>query len=186
MIPLLRSKQSSSNVLFPEGRERRTPSSGPDASCRRLPGPLYWGLLLGLFLLDQGTKTLILRQGENFPLSLLPGFLNLVSVQNTGIIFGLFAGQNWLWIGIGSFILLAGLWASRSVDWSSRETNVIAALLTAGAAGNISDRIAHGFVVDFIDVYVGSWHWPSFNVADSCLCIASLWMIFRFALARAR
>ncbi|VVM04829.1 signal peptidase II [Methylacidimicrobium tartarophylax] len=177
------------SLLRPNGDGLGSVSSGErkgEPTRRRAPAPFFWGLLLGLFLLDQGTKTLILRFSDHLTLSVIPGLLNLVSVRNTGIVFGLFSGENWLWIGVGAAFLLVGFWIGRRLDWRRRETNVIAALLAAGAAGNLSDRILHGFVVDFIDLYVGPWHWPSFNVADSCLCLASLWIVFRFGLAPGR
>ncbi|MDD4931923.1 MAG: signal peptidase II [Methylacidiphilaceae bacterium] len=186
MISLLCPLGDGPDLVF--SRERRSDPTRKeiDPSRRRAPGPFFWALFLALFLLDQGTKAAILRCGEHFSLSVIPGLLNFVSVRNTGIVFGLFSGRNWLWIGVGAAFFLVGFWVSRRLDWRPRETNVIAALLAAGAAGNVNDRILHGFVVDFIDVYVGSWHWPSFNVADSCLCLACLWMIFRFGLAPVR
>jgi len=179
MTSLLRPNGDGLGSVF-SGEQKGDPTRG------RAPGPIFWGLFLGLFLLDQGTKASILRFGDHLTLSVIPGLLNLVSVRNTGIVFGLFSGENWLWIGVGAAFLLVAFWIGRRLDWRRREINGIAALLAAGAAGNLSDRIVHGFVVDFIDLYVGPWHWPSFNVADSCLCLASLWILFRFGLAPGR
>ncbi|MGD9896427.1 MAG: signal peptidase II [Candidatus Methylacidiphilaceae bacterium] len=173
-------------TVFSGERKDDPVRKGSDFSHRGTPNLFFWGLFLGLLLLDQATKGWILREGEHFSRSLIPGLLNLVSVRNTGIVFGLFSGENWLWIGVGAAFLLAGLWISRKLDWTSRETSVIAALLAAGAIGNVSDRIVHGFVVDFVDVHVGPWHWPSFNVADSCLSLASLWLILRSSLVLGR
>jgi len=50
----------------------------------------------------------------------------------------------------------------------------VAESILAGAAGNLYDRLAYGYVVDFLDVYVGGWHWPAFNVADSCITVGAL------------
>lgn len=186
MKPFLVGSAHRLGALLQEGRKEPPLRKEADSSRRRAPRPLFWGLFLGALLLDQGTKAWVLQHGEGWIFSLVPGLLNFVSVRNTGIVFGLFPGYNWLWIGVGAAFLLAALWVGRSLDWRSAETNWIAALLAAGAAGNISDRILHGFVVDFIDAHVGSWHWPSFNVSDSCLCLASLWMIFRFHLVPRR
>ncbi len=182
MRSLLRLSGASPGALSPGGGEHEALRKNPSLSQRRAPGILFWSLFLALLLFDQGSKGWILGHGKDLPLSLVPGMVNVVSVRNTGIVFGLFSGHNWLWIGVGASFLLAGFLVGQSLDWNRREINVIGALLAAGAAGNISDRIVHGFVVDFIDAYVGLWHWPSFNVADSCLCLASLWMIFRWAL----
>ncbi|QSR83998.1 signal peptidase II [Methylacidimicrobium sp. B4] len=182
MRSLPRLSSASPGALSPREGEPEALWKSPGLLRRRAPRPLFWGLFLALLLFDQGSKGWILEHGMDLPLSLVPGLLNVVSVRNTGIVFGLFAGHNWLWIGVGASFLLAGFLVGKSLDWSRRETNVIAALLAAGATGNIIDRVVHGFVVDFIDAYVGSWHWPSFNVADSCLCVASLWIIFRWVI----
>ena len=186
MKSFLRPRRAPLRTLFQGGPEAATRETGIDGSCRRMPRPLFWGLFVFFFLLDQGTKQWILAHGEALPLPLIPGLLNLVSVRNTGIVFGLFSGWNWIWVGVGALFLVTGFWVGRRLNWRRRETNGIAALLASGAAGNITDRVLHGFVVDFIDVYVGPWHWPSFNVADSCLCLASLWMALRFSLVPRR
>lgn len=179
MIRVLRSCSAASGADSSADRAGGTLRQVSGTASRRSPGPFFWGLFLALLLFDQASKQWILQHGADLPLSLIPGLLDLVSVRNTGIVFGLFSGHNWLWMGVGVSFLLAGLLVGRRLDWRRRETGVIAALLAAGAAGNIGDRVLHGFVVDFIDVHAGAWHWPSFNVADSCLCLASLWLILR-------
>ncbi|MCE1782464.1 signal peptidase II, partial [Enterobacter hormaechei] len=55
--------------------------------------------------------------------------------------------------------------------------NIAYALVIGGALGNLFDRLVHGFVVDFIDFYVGEWHWPTFNIADSAICIGAALII---------
>lgn len=183
MKSFLRPGGAPAGALSPGEGERGVPGRSAERSGRRAPGALFWGLFLALLVFDQGTKAWILAHGDDLPLALIPGLLNLVSVRNTGIVFGLFSGHNWLWIGVGASFLVGGFLVGQRLDWRRSEINAIAALLAAGAAGNISDRAVHGSVVDFIDAYVGPWHWPSFNVADSCLCLASLWIILRWNLA---
>lgn len=56
---------------------------------------------------------------------------------------------------------------------SARLSNIAYALIIGGALGNLSDRLIHGFVIDFLDVYVGDWHWPTFNIADMGICIGA-------------
>ncbi|EEG84744.1 signal peptidase II domain protein [Proteus penneri ATCC 35198] len=56
---------------------------------------------------------------------------------------------------------------------SAKLSNVAYALIIGGALGNLSDRLIHGFVIDFLDVYVGDWHWPTFNIADMGICIGA-------------
>ena len=57
-------------------------------------------------------------------------------------------------------------------------TNIGFAMILGGAAGNLIDRVRHGYVVDFIDIYVRDWHWPAFNVADAAISIGALVVIF--------
>ena len=57
-------------------------------------------------------------------------------------------------------------------------TNIGFAMILGGAAGNLIDRVRHGYVVDFIDIYVRGWHWPAFNVADAAISIGAVVVIF--------
>jgi signal peptidase II len=97
-------------------------------------------------------------------------FLNIVHVENKGAAFGMFAG-----LGNGIFIvvsLVAILFIIIYLSKTARRAEIYAlSLILGGAAGNLLDRILIGKVVDFIDVYVGEWHWPAFNVADSALTV---------------
>lgn len=136
--------------------------------------PWLWGLTLGLLLIDRLTKVWILN-AEELPTEVIPGFLNLVRVTNTGIAFGMLSGispslMNPLLSIVGIIVCLAVLYFllfhkdPPLVRFSLH-------LLLAGAVGNIWDRIAWGEVVDFIDVHLKSRHWPSFNVADACISV---------------
>ncbi|MET0253095.1 MAG: signal peptidase II [Terrimicrobiaceae bacterium] len=135
-----------------------------------------WLLIsLPLYILDQLTKWLVLAHISTDELiPVIPGFLNLVQVHNTGAAFGMLRDNN-LFFVILSFSALSILailaWKGVFQDWTSRWAG---ALLVAGVAGNLTDRILHGHVVDFLDVIL-PWYgrWPAFNVADSCICIAA-------------
>ena len=134
-------------------------------------------LISGLTLAaDQLTKHLIaaaFHPGESLPL--LPRVLHLTYVQNTGAAFGLFKGQQLLFIGLS---LLVIAWITRQflakrplaapVVWAY-------ALVLGGAAGNLIDRLRFGYVVDFIDVRV----WPVFNLGDSAITIGVALLIWR-------
>ena len=127
--------------------------------------------------LDQLTKWLVL---ENIPLyariTVIPGFVNLVHVQNPGGAFGLFSDHG----ALVRFILFicvacvaAGLvfylhWRTPAKHWPLTGGF---ALIFGGAAGNLIDRIRHGKVVDFIDLHLGGYHWPAFNIADSAISV---------------
>jgi signal peptidase II len=111
--------------------------------------------------------------------ALVPGFFNLTYVRNTGIAFGMFAGQGLL---VALFVVvLAGvaLYYARGLDWARAEPNVVGGALVGGALGNLLDRLRLGYVVDFFDAHVGPHHWPVFNVADSLICVAVGWIVVR-------
>jgi signal peptidase II len=130
---------------------------------------------LPLYILDQLTKALVLGNiSTDEMIPVIPGFFNLVQVHNTGAAFGMLKDNNLFFVALSfsALILLAILaWKGVFVDWTSRWAG---ALLVAGVAGNLTDRLLHGHVVDFLDVIL-PWYgrWPAFNVADSCICVAA-------------
>ena len=140
-------------------------------------------LTLPLYILDQVTKYLILLRFPNGPSSdhieVVPGFFNIVRVHNTGMAFGL--GNNGQYsnlifgvIALAALIGVAVLWRKNAFPTKVSKTAV--ALLVSGILGNLTDRLSpvRGYVVDFLDFYVAQHHWPSFNVADSCICVAAV------------
>lgn len=134
---------------------------------------LLW-LTLPLYILDQITKWLVIRNIElydGFPV--IPGFFNLVHVTNTGAAFGAFQDGNTFFIGLSTVALgvLGTLWYRGSFETTLSQIG--AALFISGILGNLTDRIIHKHVIDFVDVFVGSHHWPAFNVADSAICVAA-------------
>jgi signal peptidase II len=130
---------------------------------------------LPLYVLDQLTKALVLTHISTDELiPIIPGAFNLVQVHNTGAAFGMLKDNNLFFVvlSFSALIILAILaWKRVFVDWTSQWAG---ALLVAGVAGNLTDRILHGHVVDFLDVIL-PWYgrWPAFNVADSCICVAA-------------
>ncbi len=130
---------------------------------------------LPLYILDQTTKALVLQHiSTDEMVPIIPGVFNLVNVQNTGAAFGMLKDNNLFFIALSACALLVlAVLARKGVfsDWTSRWA---AALLIPGVAGNLTDRIRYGHVVDFLDVIL-PWYgrWPAFNVADSCICIAA-------------
>jgi len=142
----------------------------------------YLFVSLGLIALDQWTKWLVeIHLPQHMAQPIIPGLLNLTHVRNTGVAFGLFASQG---MSGGSWLLtllgLAALAAVAIYFWFAsahdRLLLVSLALVVGGAVGNLIDRMSSGAVTDFIDVYVGSYHWPSFNVADSAISIGIVLM----------
>ena len=138
-------------------------------------------LSLPLYALDQFTKFLVLRFiPPNSSLALIPNFFDLVHVTNTGAAFGSFKNNNGFFIALSCLALIvvfAMLLRRGPVDsWR----NIALGLLLAGIFGNLTDRLVHGHVIDFLlfDLHVPFAHpWPAFNVADSCIFIAVVFFI---------
>ena len=147
------------------------------------PRPLFWISLSVLLALDQVSKGWFIRHyqpGSSVPV--IPGFFSLTYVRNDGMAFGLFQGNNLLLGLLACLILILGLYYSRFLNWRLLEPNILGALFLAGAAGNLIDRFRHGYVVDFADFYLGNWHWPAFNVADSCITVMVVWLFVRMTI----
>ena len=167
---------------------------------------LYLIFIAVLFVFDQLSKWAITENvirpalGEAFlpPLNLAewlsnaPGrlpftsievlpFFNIVMVWNQGISFGLFNHDN----GVGPFILMgiSSVISLIFLIWLFRTTSKLQSfaivLVIAGALGNVVDRARFGAVIDFLDFHVAGYHWPAFNVADSCICIGVFLLIIQ-------
>jgi signal peptidase II len=137
---------------------------------------IWAGSLAGTILvLDQITKYFVekhLRLYEVLPV--IPGFFNLTHVRNKGAAFGILSGLPGVWriLFFVSFTLIAVAVIATLIKKTEERLLVAAfALIMSGAIGNVIDRIRYGEVVDFIQWYVKSYYWPSFNVADSAISI---------------
>jgi signal peptidase II len=145
---------------------------------------LFLALTLPLYVLDQITKFLVLAFiPTHVAIEVIPGFFNLVQVHNTGAAFGMLKDNNTFFIGLASVALIAVAVMARRGCFLDTPTRLGAALLASGIIGNLTDRILHGHVIDFLDVILPWYgHWPSFNVADSCICVAAfLFLISGFS-----
>lgn len=131
-------------------------------------------LLTGIFflILDQLTKYWVVRE---IPFAarqtVIPGFFNLTYVTNTGAAWGILSGRYWLLLTISAAVFAAAIWYLRSLTDSWPERYFAIFLVMSGILGNSIDRIFRGAVVDFLQFYIGRYVWPSFNVADSCICV---------------
>ena len=131
-----------------------------------------WGVILILAMLDQFTKILVLRFitfQESIPV--IPNFFCLTHVYNTGAAFGMLHDSNLFFVLLATLAFGALIVMRKHFQGGLMQTGWI--LLLAGIIGNVTDRLRLGHVVDFLDFQFGSYHWPSFNVADSCICIAA-------------
>ncbi len=143
------------------------------------PTRLFWLLTILLLALDQGSKEWVQRALPRYDsVVVIPHVFHLTYVRNTGVAFGMMAGKNYWLAGFTVLVLAVGFWWARQLDWKRRETNVLAAMLLAGAIGNLIDRLRYGYVVDFFDFSRVYYPWV-FNVADSCITMSLVWIIFR-------
>ena len=135
-----------------------------------------YGLLA--LVLDQLTKWWAVAAIDHLqPVTVIPGLLDLVLVHNRGAAFGFLnrsdiQWQFWLFLGatvVAAVAIVALLRSSRFNAWLSAGLG----LVLGGALGNLVDRIRFRAVIDFVDVYVGQWHWPAFNVADMAICVGA-------------
>ena len=140
---------------------------------------------LFVFLLDYVSKYYALRSlHHQYAYEAIPGFFNLTLTFNKGVAFGMFSQlEDWLRISALSASTLVALavlgWVYKR--YGAQSLWIVAALgmIAGGAIGNLLDRIRYGAVIDFLDFYVGTVHWPAFNIADSGICVGVLILIFR-------
>lgn len=126
---------------------------------------------------DQAAKALVLQKLPLYrTVSIIPGFFNLTHIQNPGGAFGFLAAQNsdlqtLLFLVITVCALGLILYFFHSTPAQNIWLSFGFALLFGGALGNLIDRLRFGRVIDFLDFYIGRWHWPAFNVADSAITV---------------
>ena len=139
----------------------------------------YWIWLLVVFAIifvDQYSKFLVVERLNLFDRLTLTAFLDFTRLHNTGAAFSIFASdsgwQRWplTLISAGVGTTLIG-WLVRNASKSPVLQNTAFAMIAGGAIGNLIDRLNQGYVVDFILFHIGQWHYPAFNVADSCITI---------------
>jgi signal peptidase II len=134
-----------------------------------------------IILLDQLSKWIVSAQLDLYDsIAVMPSF-NLVLAHNYGAAFSFLAGaggwQRWFFTGLAIIVaVVLTVWMSRLKSEAKWEA-ISLALILGGAVGNVIDRVLHGYVIDFIDVYYGSYHWPAFNIADSAICVGAVMLI---------
>ncbi|WP_446809117.1 signal peptidase II [Methylomonas sp. 2BW1-5-20] len=126
-------------------------------------------------VLDQASKLAVDGNMQLFESIPLIPYFNLTYVHNTGAAFSFLAQaggwQRWLFAGLA--VVMCSIIAVWLYRLQKHETLMAVALslVLGGAIGNLIDRVAYGYVIDFLDVYYQDWHWPAFNIADSAICI---------------
>lgn len=138
----------------------------------------YLIIVVAVLVLDQLTKYWAAATLVRGSISIAP-FLKFTLVHNTGAAFGFMSNaggwQNIFFMvvaALASVLIIVMLWRLQD-----RWVGTGLALILGGALGNLADRVLHGYVIDFVDVYYGTWHWPAFNIADSAITVGAVLLI---------
>ncbi len=142
-------------------------------------------IALAVIAFDQWTKWLLMRSfmlGESQ--ILIPNVLGLSHVRNPGVAFGVMADFAWR-VRLPFFILIAlvAVWLMVRIYREGGHLvpgRISLGLIVGGAVGNFVDRVRFGAVVDFLDIWIAGYHWPSFNVADSAITCGTVLLLFTF------
>jgi signal peptidase II len=144
---------------------------------------LKWLNLSALVIvLDQLTKWLMSSWLDLYETVAIIPYFNLTLAHNYGAAFSFLASaggwQRWFFTILAIVVSVAlTIWMKR-LKAHARLEAISLALILGGAIGNVIDRVVHGYVIDFLDVYVGSYHWPAFNIADSAICVGAVILVF--------
>lgn len=156
------------------------PPSAPSPQPHR--APLWRWLLLALVLvvLDQGIKLWIVQNYAWGHSSAITSFFNFVRVHNTGAAFSFLAGhdgwQRWFFVGIAAIASAFLIWQLRS-HGQHKLLALALTLILGGAIGNAIDRLAYGYVVDYLDFHWAGRHFPAFNLADMAITAGVIGML---------
>ena len=144
-------------------------------------GMLHWlGLAFILLMADQFTKVLIVGYYHLGDSTYVTSFFNVVRVHNSGAAFSFLAGasgwQRWFFTVIGFVAAAVIVWMLKSHP-GQRLFSFAMACILGGAIGNVIDRLAYGYVIDFLDFHWRGWHFPAFNVADAAITVGAVCLI---------
>ncbi|MDD2524384.1 MAG: signal peptidase II [Endomicrobiia bacterium] len=140
----------------------------------------YFSLVLFYVLLDQITKFLIVNNIAYNSFIKINDYINIVNVSNTGVAFSMFQGQNIFFIILTTVVIITivSFIKKNKSEFTILQLHSLL-LIISGGIGNLIDRLFRGAVVDFIDIgFKDVYRWPSFNVADSCVCIGVTLFLF--------
>ncbi|MEW6326485.1 MAG: signal peptidase II [Thermodesulfobacteriota bacterium] len=161
--------------------EKKSLKQACSLSQRRL-WSLFLAVAFGIFALDQLTKGHIQYHFCLYEIRVvIPGFLNWTYITNTGVAFGLMDGEpdTWKRLFFLSVTLLAIgfiFYLFRHFRSKGRGAVIALGMILGGAIGNMADRVRLGKVIDFVDFYIGRYHWPAFNVADAAITCGVLYL----------
>ena len=141
----------------------------------------YLFITILVIVFDQASKWLMMSWLSLYETVAVMPYFNLTMAHNEGAAFSFLAQaggwQRWFFIGLALIIsVLLLVWLAKLKPTEKLEA-ISLSLILGGAIGNVIDRISYGYVVDFIDLYIGHNHWPVFNIADSAICIGAILLI---------
>ena len=190
----------SQSIIVPEGQASPNPQSairdpqlgGPRPIAVRLRAyRVLWILAAIVFALDQATKIWIVNHvpfdpmhshGAGSDIEVIRGFFYIIHVGNTGAAWSMFSGRSVTLAVLAAGTLIAIFFWRHSLGLKHGLSQVCFGLLCGGIVGNLVDRLVHKHVIDFIDLHFGSYIYPTFNVADSGICVGVilyLWQSLR-------
>lgn len=146
----------------------------------------YFLVVALIVITDQVSKLIVQAKLHLYePVSVFKGFFQLIYVTNKGAIWGLFSDgrsalPSLIITGLSVIALIMVILYFLKIDNPQKWELSALSLILGGALGNVIDRIFRGYVVDFLDFYIRSWHWPTFNVADSCITVGVIWLGISF------
>ena len=162
----------------------QTSTRGFEMASSKIAGTAQFIILAGvLAIVDQLTKWLIVREIPlDTGISIIAGSFNLVHVHNTGGAFSLFAGaghpwRQYIFMAITTLVVAAITYAYGQVGKKDNWTRISYICIAGGAIGNLIDRVRLREVIDFLDLQVGRYHWPAFNVADAAMSTGAVMLL---------
>jgi signal peptidase II len=170
-------------ALLVPGGESAPPAARPATR-------LFWWLTAAIIVADQATKYLVQQHLSVFDSrTVIAGLLDLVHVRNYGVAFGVLNDMDlpfkpWLTVLLALAALTGIAIYIRHVRAEERLARVGLSLILGGALGNLVDRARQGYVIDFVDVYRGDWHFWAFNVADASISIGAVLVFFDLLLVK--
>src|SRR3989449_1297934 len=142
----------------------------------------YLVAALGIYLMDQASKAWAVRRLRFADRTIISGALDLVYAENRGIAFGQLqeggAFGRWFFVMLATAAAIAVLYYFFRTPRNDDRILGACALLLAGILGNLTDRVRFGFVIDFILLHAGQYHWPTFNVADASISIGAMLLAY--------
>ena len=154
-----------------------------EVACLKNRYIIFLTIVVPVIVLDQWTKCYvdsIMSIHDSFPV--IKGFFNITYVRNPGAAFGFLAGasstlRSTFFISVTAIAILLILYFIAKNRKAGLLLISSLSLILSGAVGNLIDRLRFGAVIDFLDVYLGSYHWPAFNIADSAITIGAILLV---------